>query len=113
MEALLAIDTTSISVENPIRLTVPFIGSVTVFRNRPSEVALQKPSNHRNDFDVPDHANPTPPGFAEHFHTLHELYFEQTTTSEPSWFPPLEAWDFDSFNDTSGRDSWSLWDVTG
>ncbi|KIW52550.1 hypothetical protein PV05_08180 [Exophiala xenobiotica] len=113
MEALLAIDTTSISVENPIRLTVPFIGSVTVFRNRPSEVALQKPSNHGNDFDVPDHANPTPPGFAEHFYTLHELYFEQTTTSEPSWFPPLEAWDFDSFNDTSGRDSWSLWDVTG
>ncbi|KAK5031782.1 hypothetical protein LTS07_004402 [Exophiala sideris] len=117
MEALLAIDVdgTGVRPRRDIRLTVPFIGTVTISGALAADVT--EVQSTRSQLQPSLYAQPEQQmglGWSASNPAPHNLSFEQANIVDPSWFPPVEAWDLDNFNyDSTAQNPYSFWNISG
>ncbi|KIX04811.1 uncharacterized protein Z518_05682 [Rhinocladiella mackenziei CBS 650.93] len=119
VEALLSVGETGKDngARGKLQLTIPFYGTIHITRNMipvnatrdqqkaddPIDELLQ--SQYADAAAYDQISGVLGPGFGHH------LSFDQANISDPSWFPPLEAWDLDNMAASTIGDSYSLWDI--
>ncbi|KAI1630415.1 hypothetical protein EDD37DRAFT_103745 [Exophiala viscosa] len=117
MEALLAIDADAPGTHprRNIRLTVPFIGTVAISSAPAADVT--EPQATGSQLQLPVHVQPEHDvalGYSTSIFAPHNLSFEQANIPDPSWFPPVEAWDLDNLNsDPTSSNPYSFWNFSG